>query len=71
MKKLYNQFLALNKNGQEFSTGVRIVAKDLVSICNQNDLDLRDAQLAAIHEIDVLFSEAILKRSAQLRRGDE
>jgi hypothetical protein len=68
MKRLYNEYLALSGEGKELSTGTRIIAKDLVLICERNDLDLRDAQLVAIHEIDVLFSEAILKRAMKRRK---
>jgi hypothetical protein len=70
MRRLYNENSVPNKDGQKFSVGVRIIARDLVKIARDNDLDLRDAQLMTSHEIDALFSEAILIRAAKKRKKD-
>ncbi len=71
MKKLYNEYLALNQDGKDLDTGAHILAKSLLEICTNNDLDLRDAESVIVSSISVMFSEAVLRRAMKMRQAEQ
>lgn len=71
MKRLYNEHMALNQEGLALDNEAYRMAKDLLSVCKNEDVDLRDAESVAINAIHALFSEAILKLSMEVRKVKE
>lgn len=68
MKRLYNENMVPDPDGQAVLTEVRRMAKELVVLCREKDYDLRDAELLAVQEIMATVSEEVLRRAAKRRR---
>ena len=66
--RLYNEHAVLDPDGQAFQAEVRRAAKALVALCREKDYDLRDAELLAIQEVGLVFSEEVLRRAAKRRK---
>lgn len=71
MKRLYNEYLALNQDGGKLDTGAYVLAKGFLDICENEDLDLRDGESVLVNAIHALFSKAILKRAVELRKAEK
>ena len=70
MKRLYNKYLAENKDGNDIIELAYSFAKEIHLECVKNDLDLRDACAIVKDTIHSVFATEILKQASKMRKEE-